>query len=513
MVKPRPPADKYWSRPKISRVQRNYNSPTGYSLQYKYKDGKDRGEMTIPTDKKGNIPRNTLIARFVDTDKGAGPDRKSRNIIVDIYNDAREYPQNSPQQYEWYRRPNKYDISKIDTRDSDLSYGSKGSATRGVIVLASKKKDAKKVVGYLDRNFSTAEKNKMNGLIIQVADGPDAADGAAGYYSSPGSVYDGRKSQDKQTRGVAFIKVGNKYIDDPKTTVHEVVHHLRETDKSRKFPFKAPKNYIGKDEDYEESLTEAESISRIDKYEHEDRPAGYWKFVSEQGYVKKKKGGTTYITKTGEAPFDWGFSETLDRYKFTNRKEQEQYDKLTAQIDPESRARYVKLARKEAVVGKRKLSKEEKEFIKKYETKLKAIDKKRMEMIRDAKTTKGVTGKKAINRVKKHYETSRIATLKNAGKSEAIDTYMTYKTNDGQIRNAHFYSPDGNIKERKAAKEAFGTDKVVVWNDGKRGKPKSDDYYSKMKAPKRQSLQGKGKGWHGERIRHRNAAMKGRGMK
>ena len=91
MVKPRPPSDKYWSRPKVTAPSRDYRSPTGYSLQYSYKDGPDKGKMRIPVTKQGNIPKNILIARFVDTEKGAGPDRRSRNIVVDIYNDAREY--------------------------------------------------------------------------------------------------------------------------------------------------------------------------------------------------------------------------------------------------------------------------------------------------------------------------------------------------------------------------------------------------------------------------------------
>tara|TARA_R100000406_G_C3103024_1_gene122481 strand:- start:21 stop:1529 length:1509 start_codon:yes stop_codon:yes gene_type:complete len=502
MVKPKPPADKFWSRPKVTEPTRDYASPTGYSLQYSYKDGPDKGKLKIPVDKRGNIPRNVMIARFVDTDKGAGPNRKNRNILVDIYTDAREYKLNSPQQYEWYRRPNKYDISKIDTRDSDLTYGAKGSATRGVMVLANDKKDAKKVIGHLDRNFSADEKKKMNGLIIQVSDKGSAAEGAAGFYASPGVQKRGKDARaiDRQTAGVAFIKLGKNYIDEPKVTVHETVHHLRETDKSRKFPFKAPKNYIGKDVDYEEALTEAETISRLDKYRHKDGGAGYWRYVREQGYNKK----------SGEVNYKYGFSETLDRYKFTNRKEQEQYDKLTAQIDPKERNEYVKLARKKT--KGQKLTAEERNFIRDYEAKLIAIDNKRRDMINNASGTTGVTGKKAINRVKKHFETSRISTMKKKGRVEAIDTYMTYKLKDGSTRNAHFYSPDADIDEKKAAKEAFGTDSVVVWRDGKRGRPQSDDYYTKMK-PKPQTLHGKGKGWHGERIRHRNAALKGRGMK
>tara|TARA_R100000149_G_C5872685_1_gene136503 strand:+ start:71 stop:1561 length:1491 start_codon:yes stop_codon:yes gene_type:complete len=496
MVKPKPPSDKFWSRPKISKVERNYSSPTGYSLQYTYKDGPDRGKMTIPTDKKGNIPDNVLYARFVDTEKGAGPNRKSRSIVVDITNDAREFPKKSPQQYEWYRRPNKYDISKVDTPDSELIKNSK--KVKGIVVIGDAKK-SRKIVQHIDDNFSNAEKRKMQGLIIEVGRGDSAAKGAAGYYSAPGKG-SRRTKTDKATRDIAYIKVGKKYVDSPKTITHEVVHHLRHTDESRKFPFKAPRKYIGKDADYEEALTEAETISRQKTYKHKDYPSGYWAYIREQNY--------------GKSSDAYGFSQTLDRYKFTNEKDQEQYDKLKAEITSEQRVKYVKFAKK----SKKDRTKEEQAYVEEYEARLEKLNDKKLALIKRVTETKGVKGKKALNRVKKHFETSRIATLReaNKGRAEAIDTYMTYKTNDGQIRNAHFYSPNANIDEKAAAREALNTDNVIVWRDGKKGKPMSAEAYTKMsKKPTSniKSTQGKGKGWHGERIRHRNAAMKGRGMK
>ena len=338
----------------------------------------------------------------------------------------------------------------------------------------------------------------MQGLIIEVGKGDNASPGAAGFYSAPGKG-NRRTKTDKATRDIAYIKVGKKYVDSPKTITHEVVHHLRHTDDSRKFPFKAPRKYIGKDADYEEALTEAETISRQKDYQHKDYPTGYWRYVREQNYKM-----------SGKERF--GFSQTLDRFKFTNEKDQEEYDKLKAQITSEERVKYVKFAKK----SKKDRTKEEQEYIDKYEAKLEKLNDKKLAIIQRADKTKGVKGKKALNRVTKHFETSRIATLKNEGRVEAIDTYMTYKTKDGQIRNAHFYSPNANINEKASAKEALNTDNVIVWRDGKKGKPMNAEAYTKMSNKPTKTINSSkmvGKGWHGERIRHRNAAMKGRGMK
>jgi len=486
-----------WTKPKLSDVRKDYTSPTGYTRTYYYHPHRDpalrrkadrastkagmpktggRSAIDIPVNKGGRIPEKVMIARFLDEKKGGGriegtKRTRKRNILVDYAAPANTYKQSSKATFEWYRRPNKYDIQKIDTPDADHYRNirkSGGSTELGrVAIVGGTQKQREKVLEHLDRNFTKKEKKHMSGLVVEVSSGGDAAPGAAGYYQRAGHSGARRSTQStKAFKQNGYIKIGRDYVDDSDVTVHETIHHLRRVDPDRKGALKNTKTYGGKDIDLEEAMTESETVARRQGYD--SRPmvrAGYWKYSQAARTAKGREAlearhGIEDISKNKAA----AIAENEDRARYTNQ--------------PQS-----------AAVG----------------------DKGRVHENLENAGAKGVYAKR---RTTKHFRDSHISTLRNKGRAEAIDTYYHYESPDGKTTmHTHVYSPDGTANERELAKtiadrDGKGKGKVVAYHDGKAVT------YSKMagsyaSAPASRRSNGPGPGWHGESRRHAVAARLG----
>tara|TARA_Y100000310_G_scaffold210064_1_gene210664 strand:- start:123 stop:1643 length:1521 start_codon:yes stop_codon:yes gene_type:complete len=495
---------KKWTKPMLSKVRKDYTSPTGYTRTYYYHPHKDstfrrkadaastaagmpkiggRKQIDIPVNKKGHIPERVMIARFLDEKKGGGRIEgtrrtRKRNILVDYAMPANTYNQKSNATYEWYRRPNKYDIKKVDTPDADHYRNLRKTAAANelgrVAIVGGNQKQREKILEHLDRNFTKKEKKHMSGLVVEIGRGRNAAPDAAGYYQRVGTS--GRRSTEttRTFKQNGYIKIGQGYVDDSDVTVHETIHHLRRADADRKGALKRTKTYRGKDADLEEAMTESETVARRQGYD--SRPmsrAGYWKYTKA---ARTEKGRDALVARHGEG-VRGPHGRQISKYK------------AAALAENEDRARFTNQPQSAAVGDKDK--------------------------VHGRLENTGAKGLYAQRRTTKHFRDSHISTLRNKGRAEAIDTFYHYQSPDGKTTmETHVYSPNGRANERELAqtiadRDGDGKGKVVAYHDGK---PVT---YSKMagsyaSSPRNKAVKaGPGAGWWGEPGRHAEAARKG----
>jgi len=146
----------------------------------------------------------------------------------------------------------------------------------------------------IKRNFSESERRTMRGLKIE---SKQLEAGLAGTWE----VEDGRSS----------IELSKSYPTDrkPAILVHELTHHLRRFDKSRRGVLRDLPNSRA-DRDLDEAMTEAETIARYNPYHWSDvNEPNYW-YITRK--VRQSKTAFTNQKATSKAMFK-------DRKRFTEQ--------------------------------------------------------------------------------------------------------------------------------------------------------------------------------------------------
>lgn len=250
----------------------------GYKTQYRCVRIGRGGSVEIPIDKKGNVPESAIAAHFLNTTKGDRNGRQ-RNTTIDQGTNAKVVikPDKNgmfkPEDIaKWWEHPNEYDIEGIDTVGADpfrvIGVSRKSSAAhhKKIAVFAPTDGDLAQIRKSLDNAFTVRELKSMveeRGLTIEVD--PDIKD--LGYYDY---------SNDIIKLHLSSIRSG--------TTIHEAVHRLRETDKTRNST--AAKTRIpiftNEDRNLEEAATTAETFIRLD-------PAADPDYISYYSYLPNPK--------------------------------------------------------------------------------------------------------------------------------------------------------------------------------------------------------------------------------
>lgn len=237
-------------------------------------------EYDIPTGPDGKVPKEALIARFLNTGEGDRGGAK-RNALIDIDDYAKVQIPADPtpeQAKKWWAYPNESDIQGIDNPLQNifggLENGSKGAkeAHKGIAIMGGTKEQQQIVRQAIADSFTVAEQRKMMGTTIYITD----LRKAAGEYHG------------KSYGGSYLIKLDRRHGINADTVTHELIHHLRAVDDKREEPLlRARSPYIGKDRDLEESATVAESMARHKPYD----------FMGNTGYYSLMDNGRT---KMGE---------------------------------------------------------------------------------------------------------------------------------------------------------------------------------------------------------------------
>lgn len=362
--------------------------------------------VDIPTDKSGRIPERVAAARLLDTFDG-DREKHHRSVFMDVGINAnrRWDKQDKPNTYRWYLHPNESDIKFTDDRNTKimeiLKQNKRGK--RSILLSGGTEQQRNAVGKAIEKNFTVAEKRIIAGNLITIGHTPP---GVAGYYSQQTDQY-------HNPIGCAEIRINSSYAseNDSSVVIHECIHLLRDHDTKRDPHLRAVKHYRGRDADLEESMTEAETVSRERPMHKHESGTGYYQ------YIEKKTPDGKY-KPAGELVMD-------DRVVINaSALKKSEYNDLT----PEEKKKVI---------------------------------------------TRGKKGKSSQKAVLKHYPETNISKLKNKGDAEAIDSYYKIENRKGQpdAKAVHVqtYAPEGNIKqERKedAAMKKSG-DSVSKWNDKK----------------------------------------------
>jgi len=236
----------------------------------------------VPTDKKGIISERVACARLLDVFDG---DREGRwrNVFLDVGINAEKRYDTSEKAgtYRWYLYPNESDIKLIDDQNTkilEILKQYKSGRKRCILISGGTPEQRDAISNGIEKNFTIAEKKMIAGNYITI--GPTRA-GVAGYYS---------QQTDASARpiGVAEIRINPAYANekDVSVIVHEAIHLLRDHDETRDPHLRATKKYIGRDADLEESLTEAETVSRERPFNKHKSQCGYYHYLKVSGKTK-----------------------------------------------------------------------------------------------------------------------------------------------------------------------------------------------------------------------------------
>ncbi len=196
----------------------------------------DKYEM--PMDKKGRVPREYVVARFLSETQGVRPPARSRSVSVDLSRDAEVMHREprggwTPKQLldsGWWQYPSESDIygiddtsmaSEIEALYRDATKTQQAAGKRMTLIMP--RESAQRAVRILRENFTAGELKKAvrgEGMIIQEG---NPGRGVGGYYRAKWDTYDSAKTP--------LIMLGPNWDED--TLVHEFTHHLRHADETR----------------------------------------------------------------------------------------------------------------------------------------------------------------------------------------------------------------------------------------------------------------------------------------
>lgn len=233
--------------------------------------------FNVPTDKSGKIPERVACARLLDTFDG---DRQHhfRSVMMDVgINAEHRYDVSDKEHradiYRWYIYPNESDIVFIDDKQTKILEILKETKTgrRTVLISGGTEEQRNALAESIENNFTIAEKRIIAGNMITIGNTPV---GVAGYYSQ-------QTDSSRHPIGCAEIRINSSYAtkEGSDVVIHECIHLLRDHDEKRDPHLRATKAYIGRDADLEESMTEAETVSRQKPLTKDKSGTGYYRYV------------------------------------------------------------------------------------------------------------------------------------------------------------------------------------------------------------------------------------------
>lgn len=433
------------------------------SVQFR---GKQIGAF-IQVDNKGNIDEDTAILRLMDAKDG---DRKGRqrNLFVDLAVLADTVATAKPKterdrlaQYLWWIHPNESDMAGIDTPDAHW-LPPKEHKTRAAVAIIGTPDERAAVAHVLNSNFTNHERRMLKGLSIEVK--PRLPPGLAGYYQTSQMAPGSTGSKVVIGKGYVFRKpdaagpAKDIGIDDAVIT-HEIIHHLRVVDKSKRQPTSrgvAAGHRSMEDYDLNEVFTESEAQARI-RQSPSSTDAGYHQFLKEADLPVGVRAGhpavmydreilrNLYLENPGAKDVE-GARDRIPRYHpihllaIVDTMRTGGWDSLhqTQQHDALRRAGF-----KSEVEAKRVFN----------------------------RIFKGKKGVNAIKIVEAQLPNMVLSKLRVKGKVEAIDTYWSYMSAEQRERTlTQVYSPkaDGKRVDAKAIAKMAPGGQLYEYQDGKR---------------------------------------------
>lgn len=258
----------------LIKSRKPYRSSRNYVSTIVMKDKKGFFYFTVPTDKKGQIPEVIIAERLLDVESG---DREGRvrNALIDISTKADRVctPKELATTYEWYLHPNELDIKGIDdphTKILTLLAKKAGKRPARAIITGGTEAQRQQIAEDLINNFTVAERRIIDNCIISL-------ESARGKYAG---CFIGQSDASGKPIGVAKIIIDPKYATNGDVIVHEAIHALRQFDGTRDARLRAVKHYWGKDADLEESLTEAETVTREKPFTKHKEGTGYYHYIT-----------------------------------------------------------------------------------------------------------------------------------------------------------------------------------------------------------------------------------------
>jgi len=231
-------------------------------------------EFEVPTDKSGKIPERVAAARLLDTFDG-DREKHHRSVFLDVgINAEKRWDQmDKANTYRWFVHPNESDIKFTDDKNTKiLEILKQNKSGRRFILLSGGTEQQRDAVGQsIEKNFTVAEKRIIAGNLITIGHTPP---GVAGYYSQQTDRY-------HNPVGCAEIRINTSCAseNDSSVVIHECIHLLRDHDVKRDPHLRAVKNYRGRDADLEESMTEAETVSRERPMHKHESGTGYYQHI------------------------------------------------------------------------------------------------------------------------------------------------------------------------------------------------------------------------------------------
>jgi hypothetical protein len=227
----------------------------------------------IPTNKAGQVLEEAMVERLLDVEYG-DRDFRERNVMVDIGVDAEKMvtPKDLANSYRWYIHPNESDVKNIDDANSkivEIVKKHKGKAPTRAIITGGTEKDRQTVVNTLRDSFTAKERKYLTHCIIRIGNMPLGVAGS----------FQGNSDAQGKPIGIPYINIGSAYADKADVVTHEAIHALREFDQSRDTKLTAVKAYVGRDADLEESLTEAETVTREKPFDKPEIGTGYYHHI------------------------------------------------------------------------------------------------------------------------------------------------------------------------------------------------------------------------------------------
>ena len=393
-----------------------------------HKDKPGTPLISVPTDSKGNIPKDIAILRLVETE-GKGPGKPRSSVLVDLGIEAKtqakskaQTPQERLEQYLWYMRPNQSDLEKVDTTDAKWT-PSKDGKRRGpvIVILGAKGNEANAIREMIDESFTQREKKLMDNVVIEVKN--DAGKGIAGFHQRAQGptefnqiVIDRRWLQ--KTPDKAGPKKGATNYDS--VVVHELIHFLRHRDSQRAGTTASTPHQSGADRDLEEAFTDAETIARTTTAPWARRGDGYYQGKNEHARI------------------------THDRQLLLNVRDGSEPKHDSGELNKSGRLVTVQgIDTGHAVAG----------------TDIPEKDLKRMFDNR--------RGAAAVKNTDERFPDLEIAKTKIKGSKEAIDTYWKLKKGS-QTYETHIYAPGGSPSVQDLHSIASPVDgKLTEFQDGR----------------------------------------------
>jgi hypothetical protein len=469
-----------------SKTMENGGGHYATGVIVKLDDGKWESWI-IPTDKNGRIKDVVMAERVLDVEDG---DRQGhmRNVLVDIGVDAKTvvHDDNLAESYRWFVFPNESDVKEIDDARSKIvtllsAHEAKQKTPVRLIISGGTEDQRQSLALAVKNNFTVRERKVLDHCLVTII--PDN-----GQYAG---CFSGSADMSGKPLGVPKIIICSSYAKTSDVIIHEAIHALREFDPKRDYKFRAVRRYIGRDADLEESLTEAETVTRENPFAKDKSGAGYYH------YIKIPEGWNNGPVNQGLEKGKTWHTTRADAHNLANRLQKECPITVTlTDADGKSRVGHMHNVR---VVERWNAARGEQDgffvegnidgdWTRLGDYKLSAsLSRSTKDLIVEDRVivtgpekvlNGGVKGKRAQKVLTLKYPAMNISRLKIKGAAEAIDTYWQTDNRKGdptpppgaktkiQVYNPRATEATVEAQAKAITHEAEGG-KVGEWKDGK----------------------------------------------